>query len=139
MPMTTSRPYLIRALYDWITENGCTPYMLVNALDEGVNVPQEHVQEGGRITLNLSPTAVRSLVLGNDAVEFSGRFAGVPRQILVPVGAVMGVYAKENGQGMTFGTDLAPPDPPAEPDGPGGKRSPRPRKAPGKPRLKLVK
>lgn len=138
MLMTPSRPYLIRALYEWILDNGCTPYMLVNALDEGVDVPQEHVQGDGRVTLNLSPAAVRNLMLGNDSVEFGGRFAGVSYHVFVPIDAVMGVYAKENGQGMTFGTDLAPPDPPAKPDGP-GKKPRRPRKGPGKPRLTLVK
>jgi stringent starvation protein B len=99
--MTPRRPYLIRALYEWILDNDSTPYMLVNALDHSVEVPVEHVKDG-QIVLNISPIAVQSLTISNEAVEFQGRFAGVPRRVFVPVSAVMGIYAKENGQGMLF-------------------------------------
>ncbi len=137
MSMTPSRPYLIRAIYDWIHENGRTPYMLVDASVKEVEVPREHVGDDGRITLNLSPDAVRNLILGNDIVEFECRFAGTSCQVLVPVEAVMAVYAKEDGQGMRFGDDMAPPEPPKPPDGP-GRKSRQPRR-PRKPRLTLVK
>lgn len=109
--MTPRRPYLIRALYEWILDNDCTPYLLVNALDHSVQVPTEHVKDG-QIVLNISPIAVQSLTISNESVEFQGRFAGVPRGVFVPVSAVMGIYAKENGQGMLF--DPMPVRPPAE-------------------------
>jgi len=97
--MTSSRPYLIRALYEWIVDNGFTPYMLVDTALEVVHVPRAFV-ENGRIILNISPEATHSLVLGNEAV------------IHVPVVSVLAIYARENGQGMMFGEhDDMPPDP----------------------------
>ena len=81
MAMTSSRPYIIRALYDWILDNECTPYILVNALYSGVEVPQEHVKDG-QIILNISPTAIQNLSLGNEAVNFDGRFAGMPLSLI---------------------------------------------------------
>ena len=86
--MSSSRPFIIRALYDWILENDCTPYILVNAFEEGVEVPQEHVKDG-QIILNISPTAVQELVIRNEAVDFDGRFAGIPKRVFVPISAVM--------------------------------------------------
>ena len=138
MTMTSSRPYIIRALYEWIIENECTPYILVNAFADGVEVPQEHVKDG-QIILNVSPSAVQSLSIHNHAVDFEGRFAGIPKQVFVPITAVMGIYAKENGQGMIFDADSGGSEPP-EPTGsddssgsaaqfPGGK----------KPSLRIVK
>ena len=88
MTMTSSKPYIIRALYEWIIENECTPYMLVNAYVAGVEVPQEHVKDG-QIILNISPAAVQSLSIRNNAVDFEGRFAGIPNQVFVPINAVM--------------------------------------------------
>ena len=79
MTMNSSRPYIIRALYDWILENQCTPYILVDAFGEGVEVPQDHVKDG-QIILNISPTAVQSTSISNDAVEFNGRFGGIPEE-----------------------------------------------------------
>ena len=116
--MTSSRPYIIRALYEWIIENDCTPYILVNAYEADVEVPQEHVKDG-QIILNISPTAIQSLSIRNNAVDFEGRFAGIPKQVFVPIKAVMGIYAKENGQGMIFETDTGGNVPP-DPAGPGG-------------------
>ena len=101
MTMSSSRPYIVRALYDWIIENECTPYILVNAFDDNVEVPQEHVKDG-QIILNISPSAVQSLFIRGEAVEFDGRFAGIPKRVYVPIASVMGIYAKENGQGMIF-------------------------------------
>lgn len=102
--MTSSRPYLVRALFDWITENNLSPYLLVNTKVPGVQVPAEHVVND-KIIFNVSPQAVRDLRLGNDLIEFSGRFGGKPRAISVPVRAVMAIYAKENGRGMVFNED----------------------------------
>jgi len=112
MSMSSSRPYLVRALYEWILENDCTPYILVNAFLNGVEVPQEHVKDG-QIILNISPSAVQNLIVHNHAIEFDGRFAGIPKRVLVPIAAVMGVYAKENGQGMIFDAEGSLPKPPS--------------------------
>lgn len=99
--MTSSRPYFIRALYDWLVDNGTTPYLLVKAQMPGVQVPSQFV-ENGQILLNLSPTAVQALDLGNELIRFSARFGGVPMEVRVPPGAVLGIYARENGRGMLF-------------------------------------
>jgi len=97
---TSTRPYLIRALYEWCTDNGFTPYVAV-AVDDSVVVPREYVRNG-EIVLNVSFDATSALKLGNEAIEFKARFAGVAREIMVPIGRVMAVYARENGQGMAF-------------------------------------
>jgi stringent starvation protein B len=132
--MTPTRPYLIRAFYDWIVDNGFTPYMLVDAGVAGVIVPTQFVQEG-KIVLNLSPTAVRNLDLGNQEVRFGARFSGVAMEVRVPPAAVLGIYAHENGRGMLFPAEEEPqaePTPPdAEPEPP---RPPRER-----PTLKVIK
>jgi stringent starvation protein B len=98
--LPSTRPYLIRALYEWCTDNGFTPYVAVK-VDASVQVPREHVQ-GGEIVLNISYDATSSLKLGNDFIEFKARFGGQARDIMVPVHRVMAVYARENGQGMAF-------------------------------------
>ena len=127
--MTSNRPYLIRAIFEWIVDNGMTPYLMVNAEHEGVEVPEEYVQDGN-IILNLAPTAVRGLSLGNDWVNFSARFGGVPRNVQCPVSAVLAIYARENGRGMVFRDE--------EPGG--GKPPPGPDdKGSGKPSLRVVK
>jgi stringent starvation protein B len=97
---TSTRPYLIRALYEWCTDNGFTPYVAVR-VDESVQVPREYVKDG-EIVLNISFDATSALQLGNDFIEFKARFGGKPREILVPVGRVIAIYARENGQGMAF-------------------------------------
>ena len=97
---TSTRPYLIRALYDWCTDNGLTPYVAV-AVDETVQVPREYVKNN-EIVLNISFDATSSLKLGNDFIEFKARFAGSAREIMVPIGRVIAIYARENGQGMAF-------------------------------------
>ncbi|WP_198970635.1 ClpXP protease specificity-enhancing factor [Xylophilus sp. ASV27] len=113
---TSTRPYLIRALYEWCTDNGLTPYVAVR-VDEAVQVPREYVKNG-EIVLNISYDATSGLQLGNDFIEFKARFAGTSREIMVPVSRVMAIYARENGQGMAFPmttdlepTDVAPPAP----------------------------
>lgn len=112
MTMSSSRPYIVRALYDWIIENDCTPYILVNAFADDVEVPQEHVKDG-QIILNISPSAVQSLFIRSEAIDFDGRFAGIPKRVYVPIAAVMGIYAKENGQGMIFDSEANMPKPPS--------------------------
>ena len=124
--MTPSRPYLLRSLYEWILDNNATPHILVNALHPEAQVPQDYVKDG-QIVLNVAPTAVKALSLGNELLTFNARFRGIPTDISVPVEAVLGVYAKENGQGMMFednGSDLPrPPSPPSSGGEPkGGKR-----------------
>ncbi|WP_028389243.1 ClpXP protease specificity-enhancing factor [Legionella fairfieldensis] len=105
--MTSNKPYLIRAIYDWIVDNDLTPYILVNAQYTGVQVPQEHVSDG-RIVLNISPKACRGLHLENDRIVFTARFSGESMQIFVVPAAVLAIYAKENGRGMEFGEELPP-------------------------------
>lgn len=112
MTMTTHRPYMIRALHEWILDNNCTPYILVDAFSDGVAVPQDYVKDG-QIVLNISPQAINTLIISNAAVEFEGRFGGIPTKVYVPVKAVMGIYARENGQGMMFDSDDSMPEPPA--------------------------
>ncbi|BCJ08757.1 MULTISPECIES: ClpXP protease specificity-enhancing factor [unclassified Pseudomonas] len=139
--MNSSRPYLVRALYEWIVDNDCTPHMLVNAEYPAVQVPQGFASDG-QIVLNISPSAVRSLHMDNEAVSFEGRFGGVAHSLFVPVGAILGIYARENGQGMVF--ELEPPlededdleDDAVEPDDQGPPEPPRPS---GRPSLKVVK
>lgn len=97
---TSTRPYLIRALYEWCTDNGLTPYVAVR-VDDSVQVPREYVKDG-EIVLNISFDATSALQLGNEFIEFKARFGGKPREILVPVGRVIAIYARENGQGMAF-------------------------------------
>jgi len=97
---SSTRPYLIRALYDWCTDNGLTPYIAV-LVDDTVQVPREYVKNG-EIVLNISFDATSSLKLGNDFIEFKARFAGSAREIIVPVSRVLAIYARENGQGMAF-------------------------------------
>ena len=98
--LPSTRPYLIRALYEWCTDHGYTPYVAVK-VDQTVQVPREYVQ-GGEIVLNISYDATSSLKLGNEFIEFKARFGGQPRDIMVPIGRVMAIYARENGQGMAF-------------------------------------
>lgn len=111
MAMSPSKPYLLRAIYEWIVDNDCTPYVLVDATVHGVIVPEQYVKDG-QIVLNISPGAVVELLIANDSLGFRGRFGGVPMDVTVPVGGVLGIYAKENGQGMVFEREEAPqPDP----------------------------
>lgn len=130
--MTPSRPYIMRALYEWIVDNDCTPYMLVDAMLEDVMVPQQFVKDG-QIVLNISPGAVVELNIANDAVSFNGRFGGVATDIYVPVAAVIGIYARENGQGMVFDAEEVSDDTPPE-DPP-----PSPPKVEKRPALKIVR
>lgn len=136
MSMTSHRPYMIRALNEWILDNDCTPYILVNAFEAGVEVPQEYVKDG-QIVLNISPVAVQDLVISNDRIEFNGRFGGVPSRVYVPIQAVLGIYAKENGQGMIFDTPEPAPEPPSGPEG--GESDGKNKTKSGRPSLRVVK
>lgn len=117
--MSSSRPYLVRALYDWILDNGMTPYVLVDAEQKDVQVPTEYVEQG-KIVLNISLSAVHALDLGNEAVQFNARFNGRPRQIYVPMEAIMAIYARENGKGMVFTPEAQGDGSPLPADGEGG-------------------
>lgn len=133
MSMSSSQPYMVRAFYEWIVDNDCTPYLLVNAEFEGVLVPQEFVNDG-QIVLNIAPTAVRDLLMTNEEVEFNGRFGGRPMHIYTPIQSVMAIYARENGQGMVFEVDDS-----NLPDPDGGDGPPPPPKGGQRPSLKVVK
>ena len=125
--MTSSRPYLIRALYDWLVDNDLTPHLLVTTeVEAEVAVPAQFVEDG-KIVLNIAPTAVRGLELGNEVISFNARFGGAPMQVMFPPHAVLGIYARENGRVMSFPNDKSdradsapddepePPDPPVRP------------------------
>lgn len=130
----STKPYLIRAIYEWCADSGFTPYLAV-AVDRRARVPMEFVK-GGEIVLNIGAGATRNLQMGNEMIEFSARFSGVPRQIEVPIANVIGIYARENGQGLSFPketlADEAGADAAAAPEEP-----PTPPR--GKPQLKVVK
>lgn len=128
--MTSSRPYLIRAIHDWIIDNGMTPHIVVNAEIDGVHVPMEYVKDG-QISLNISASAVHGLSIDNDWILFDARFSGKSFQVSVPIRSVVAIFARENGAGMSFGEeeqgDDLPPDPGPDPGSEGGKkRKPQP-------------
>ena len=135
--MISTRPYLIRAINEWACENSLTPHLLVNALAEGVVVPTQFVKDG-QIVLNINPSAVQSIELGNEWILFSARFSGKAMNIEVPVHAVLAIYARENGQGIFFPDEDDSPDPEkgdaetTKAEKPGGKKA-------EKPLLKVVK
>lgn len=140
MAMTSSRPYMIRALYEWIVDNDFTPHIVVNARSSGTQVPQQYVNKDGQIVLNIAPRAVTALDLGNKSISFNARFGGIPTDIYVPCFAVLGIYARENGQGMMF--DFEPDPTPEGPDSkdkdkkPQGDKKDSPKKGPS---LRVVK
>ncbi len=129
MEMTSSRPYLIRAIYQWIVDNGLTPYILVDASDEEMMIPRQYVEDG-KIVLNIAPMAIRSLTLGNDEITFNARFGGQPMDVVIPVSQVLATYARENGQGMMFQDEEDKQPPPSS----GGDD-----KDSGRPSLRVVK
>jgi stringent starvation protein B len=146
-PLTSTKPYLLRAFYEWIVDNGCTPYIIINADYDDVEVPTQYVDDG-RIVLNISSSAVRELDINNESVEFDARFGGVAMTVYAPIESVMAIYAHENGRGMVFNDEKLGVDdseeplesiptpttedeqPPTPPRGSGGKS--------GKPKLRLV-
>ncbi len=130
--MTLLKPYLVRAIYDWIVDNNFTPYLLINAEVENAVVPRQYVQDG-KIVLNLRPQAVQGLSLGNTQIEFSARFGGNPMHVQIPIKAVLAVYAKENGKGMIFDDENGGDAPPPAAESFAGKGKP------SRPVLKVVK
>ena len=112
--MNSNRPYLLRAFFDWIVDNDCTPYIVVNAHYPSVEVPQAYVNDG-QIVLNIAPRAVSDFYLDLQIVSFTTRFGGVPTDIQLPTQSVMGIYAQENGQGIVFENDQTEPTPPQRP------------------------
>ena len=136
--MTKKRPYLLRAMHEWILDNDMTPHIVIDATHEGLVAPPGHDTDG-KLVLNVSPTATQGLVLGNDLVTFEARFGGVSRYVEVPVDAVLGIYARENGHGMIF-SEEEPPSGPDTPSGPGGPPTDKPSpERPKRPALKVVK
>lgn len=129
--MTPSRPYLIRAINEWIIDNDFTPYLLADATAQGIEVPERYI-ENGKIVLNISPAALNGLLISNTEIMFSARFSGTPLNILVPMHAVLAIYAKENGRGMMFTEEGGEPQPP---DG----SEPSTSKTASRPALKVVK
>jgi stringent starvation protein B len=130
--MEPLKPYLVRALYEWILDNQCTPYLLVDAESPGAVVPEGFVEEG-RIVLNLRPEAIQRLDMSNELITFSARFGGNPTSVIVPMPAVLALYAKENGRGMVFEEEPQAPEGPPEPPGPS------PAEPRARPALRVVK
>ncbi len=128
---SSQRPYLIRAIYDWIIDNGWTPYLLVDATYGNMTIPVQYVQDG-HIVFNLDPNAVKNLAVTDDHILFHARFSGDPMEIVVYPQAVIGIYAKENNEGMFFGTPEPQPNPPSDP-------SPKSEAVLKRPSLKIVK
>ncbi|MBV8853785.1 MAG: ClpXP protease specificity-enhancing factor [Sinobacteraceae bacterium] len=136
-PAPPKRPYLLRAMHQWMSDSGHTPHVIVDAERAGPEVPRAYVKEG-KIVLNLSSSATQRLKLGNEEVEFDARFAGVVHHVRFPVSAVMGIYARETGEGMVFSEQDLGPQPPNSPpsaDEGGGNTSSGSRR----PQLKVVK
>jgi stringent starvation protein B len=131
MAMTSNKPYLIRAFYDWIVDNECTPYILVDATYPGVQVPSAHIRNE-QIVLNISPVATRGLLLENDRIVFSARFSGQTEQLFVPPNAVLEIYAQENGRGIALVIE------PVEEGGASGDKPQPATASKKKPGLKLV-
>jgi stringent starvation protein B len=129
--VSSRRPYLLRAMHEWISDNRQTPHLVVDAEAEGVEVPRQFVKDG-KIILNVSHGATSGLKLGNDSIDFTARFAGAARAVHIPMRAVLGIYARESGQGMIFNDSDLSPEPP------GGKPTPGPEDS-RRSHLKVVK
>ena len=138
--MKSRRPYLLRAMHEWISDSDCTPHIVVDASMKGVDVPRQYVRDG-KIVLNLSWNATGQLSMGSDEICFNGRFGGASMTVRIPIDAVLAVYARETGQGMIFAEDESgPPPQPPEPTQPPTDRPPEPPKRPaGRAKLKVVK
>ncbi len=138
--MKSRRPYLLRAMHEWISDSDCTPHIVVDASMKGVDVPRQYVRDG-KIVLNLSWNATGQLSMGSDEICFNGRFGGASMTVRIPIDAVLAVYARETGQGMIFADDESgPPPQPPEPTQPPTDRPPEPPQKPaGRAKLKVVK
>jgi len=149
MEFTSNKPYLLRAIYEWVLDNEATPHILIAALNPQVDVPQQFVEDG-KIILNVSPSAANNLLIDNDGVSFSARFGGKPYTIYSPIGSVLALYASETGEGMSFeeeeydgsppdGPDDKPPSPKSVPDANVRGTKPASNKSKKRPALKIVK
>ena len=149
--MKSRRPYLLRAMHEWMTDAGFTPHVIVDAEVEDADLPRAYARDG-KLVLNVSYTATQHLDIGNDRVQFDARFSGVVQRVRFPVAAVLGIYARETGEGMVFsevdgGGGQPPPGPGSGPGGPtppqpgpgSGPGGPTPEDPPKRPRLKIVK
>ena len=138
--MKSRRPYLLRAMHEWISDSDCTPHIVVDATMKGVDVPRQYVRDG-KIVLNLSWNATAQLSMGSDEISFNGRFGGASMTVRIPMDAVLAVYARETGQGMIFAEDESGPAPQTpEPTPPPTDQPPEPPKRPaGRAKLKVVK
>ena len=143
----SQRPYLVRAMHEWMTDSGKTPHLVVDAKAAGVRVPLEYVEDG-RIVLNCSYSATSNLVMGNEEIEFGARFGGTPHLISVPIDAVMGIYSKESGEGMLFAEEhedssaeplAAGPDTNDGSDDGSNPPEPPPSGSPGRSHLRVIK
>lgn len=132
--MPPRRPYLIRALYEWLVDSNEVPHLLVDATADGVQLPASYVKDG-RIVLNVGPSAVQFLDIGNELVRFSARFGGSPREVSFPPSAVIAIYGRDSGQGMMFGPEEDAESQPAETESEESAGSPKS----GKPSLKIIK
>ena len=129
--MTPQKPYLIRAIYEWLLDNQNTPYLLVNTTFEGTQVPLEYINDD-KIILNIAPDAVNNFHTDNDWISFSARFSGKPMELFIPIVAVLAIYGKENNEGMFFTDEEVSPSPSSPP----AKAAPPKKSRPG---LKIVK
>ena len=138
--MKSRRPYLLRAIHEWISDSECTPHIVVDAAVQGVDVPRQYVRDG-KIVLNLSWSATAQLSMGSDEISFNGRFGGTSMAVRIPMDAVLAVYARETGQGMIFADDESSPAPQSpDPRQPSTDGPPEPPQRPaGRAKLKVVK
>jgi stringent starvation protein B len=135
---TSTKPYLLRALYEWCIDSGYTPYLSV-IVDSSTRVPMEYVRDG-EIVLNVGPLATSRVAMGNESIECTARFAGVARELSIPVSQVTAIYARENGQGMSFATGASEPESLSKSPGrPSKPDEPTPPPKPARPRLRRVK
>jgi stringent starvation protein B len=137
-PVRSRRPYLLRAMHEWISDSNQTPHIVVDASLEGVEVPRQYVQ-GGKIILNVSSNATSMLSLGNEVVRFRARFGAATYDVSVPIVAVLGIYARETGQGMIFSESDTPPQPPTPPSEPAPTTTATGETKRSKPTLKVIK
>lgn len=119
MKLTSNKPYLVRAIYEWLVDNKVTPHIVIFADHPEANVPQQYAEDG-KIILNISPSAAQNLLIDNDGISFNARFAGKPFSLFAPIGAVLALYANETGEGMMFDAEEADNTPPDDtpPDAP---------------------
>jgi len=136
--MTSSKPYLLRGLYEWLLDNDLTPHLLIDSGVKDVMLPENIALENGQVVLNLMPSAVKDLDISNEYISFSARFSGVAENVYCPMAAIMAIYSKENGQGMVFENEF--PDPPEPPSESGSKTPDKSHKeSRKKPSLKVVR